>query len=195
MTGFIIADGIGRGYKAKVTKDNLLSTYTVSASLQHVISESKENAYQVIGTATLASGTVVGLFINNTTTKDLVITYCRHQIIGASGGTSFPNSSNYFSIALNRTYSSGGSVATPVNVNVGSGKSSGVTCYHGNPTLSGTSTDIDRWYTKADGDMNIFNKEGALILKPNNTLELSYTGDQTGGLLYTRLSFVFDDFM
>lgn len=189
-----LRDGTGKGYLARVAKDNRLQVYSNSASNQHVASEENHGAFQVIGTATLASGTVVALHIKNTNTEDtLVCSYIRHQIIDHAGGTALPNASNYFRVALGRTYSSGGSTATPVNVYSGSGETPGATIYQGAPTLAGTAREIDRWYTKAEADMNTFNKEGALIIPPNQTLELAYVGDQTSGTIYTRLSFYVEE--
>ena len=185
-----IKDGTGKGYLARVDSDNRLRTYAKSASIQHVVSEHEEEAYQVIGIATLSAGTVVALHIKNISNTNMVVTYLRHQVVGATGGTSFPNTSNYFTVGLTRTYSSGGSVVTPVNVFGGSGNQAEVTAYHGDPTLAGTAQEIDRWYTKSDGDMNTFNKEGALIIPPNQTMEVSYVGDRTGGTIYTRVSFI-----
>jgi hypothetical protein len=167
--------------------------YAQSASNQHVISEDNQDAFQIIGVATLASGTVTALHIKNTSNKRLVISYIRHQVIDAAGGTAFPNASNYFKLALGRTYSSGGSAKSPVNVYSGSGNDADITAYEGAPTLAGTANEIDRWYTKAEGDMNAFNKEGALIIPPNQTVELSYVGDQTSGILYTRVSFYMEE--
>jgi hypothetical protein len=190
----IIEDGTGKGYKAKVDSKNRLRGYVVASSLQHVISEEDENAYQVIGTATLASGTVTVLHItNNDPDRKLTVTYLRHQVVGASGGTAFPNTSNYFSIRLGRTYSSGGSTAIAINVSSGSGNTAQITAYQGAPTLTGTANEIDRWYTKADGDMNTFNKEGSLIIPPNKTIEISYIGDHSSGTIYARLSFVMEE--
>lgn len=188
-----IKDGTGKGYLAKVNEENLLMTYAKSASLQHFVSEHNEEAYQVIGVATLSSGTVVVLHITNNSDKNMIITYLRHQVVGATGGTTFPNANNYFSIMLGRTYSTGGVVATSVNMFAGSGNTSKVTTYQTDPTLTGTGLEIDRWYTKADGDMNTFNKEGALIIPPNKTMEISYIGDNTGGTIYARISFIMGD--
>ena len=186
-----IQDGTGSGKWAKVDGDNRLSVYAKSASIQHVVSEHEQEAYQVIGTASLSSGTVTVLHIKNISQdKNMVVTYVRHQLVGASGGTSFPNTSNYFSVSLGRTYDSGGAVATPVNVFSGSGHTAEVTAYQDSPTLAGTASEIDRWYTKSDGDMNTFNKEGALIIPPNATMEINYVGDQTSGTIYARLSFI-----
>ena len=186
-----ILDGTGKSFRGKVDSSNRLWVDSRSASLQHDVSYTDESAFQVTGVANLASGTVVPLIItNNNQDKDVVITFVRHQVIGSSGGTAFPNASNYFAIRKGTSYSSGGSVATIENINVGSSVVSGVSCYQGAPTVTGTAADIDRWYTKGDGDMNSFNKEGALIIQPGQTIDLAYIGDQTSGIVYTRLSFI-----
>jgi hypothetical protein len=189
--GIIIEDGKGSGKKAGIDNDNRLLARTFSESIQHSISHNEGQAYQVIGTTTLSNGTVVPLHItNDSSTLDLIITYCRHQIIDSSGGTSFPNINNYYSIALGRTYSSGGTTTIPINLNTTSGNAAEVTVYTDNPTLTGTESEIDRWHTKANGDMNTFNKEGSIVIGQNGTLELSYIGNQTSGTIYTRLSFL-----
>lgn len=189
-----IVDGTGSGKLAKVGTDNRLWVDANAGSIQHNNSQVLKQAYQVIGTATLGVGEKIILHLKNTSpSKDLIVTYLRHQVVGASGGTAFPNSSNYFHINLGRTYSSGGSTATPVNVNAGSGNDADVTVYQGAPTVAGTAKEIDRWYTKSDGDMNTFNKEGALILQPNATMDISYTGDHTSGLIYARISFIMEE--
>lgn len=186
-----LLDGSGKGNRAKIDVDKRLWVDSRSAALQHEISYIDEEAFQVIGTATLASGTVVPLHItNDNQDKEVVITYIRHQIVDQASGTAFPNASCYFAIRYGTDYSSGGTTATPVNMHIGSSKVAGVTCYQTNPTLSGTAVEIDRWYTKAEGDMNTFNKEGALILKPGQSLDLAYIGDHTSGIVYTRLSFI-----
>lgn len=186
-----LEDGTGKRFNNKIDSSNRLWVDSRSAALQHDISYVDENAFQVIGASNLSSGTVVPLHITNNNQKlDVVVTYIRHQIVGASGGTSFPNTSNYFSIRKGTSYSSNGSSVTPENMNVGSSNVSNVICYEGTPTLTGTAVPIDKWYIKADGDMNSFNKEGALILQPGQTLDLAYTGDHTSGIIYTRVSFI-----
>jgi hypothetical protein len=75
----------------------------------------------------------------------------------------------------------------------GSSNAAEATITTGAPALSGTSTEIDRWYTQSEADMASFNKQGALIIPPSQTMEVSYVGDQTSGTLYTRVSFVMGD--
>lgn len=190
----IINDGTGGCASVKVSPNHKLNVISESRSLQHAASEENKLAFQVLTTTNLASGTVVAMHLkNNNESKNMVFTYIRHQIIGASGGMDFPNESNYFLLAANRIYDSGGVEITPVNVFINSGITSGIIARNGNPTLIGTPLEIDRWYTKADGDMNTFNKEGALILGPGQTIEMSYVGDRTGGILYTRASFIIEE--
>ncbi len=181
------------GYTAHVDENNRLHTHSKSEEPQHVVAHESESAYQLIGTATLSSGTVPVIHLKNTdAVKDIVVTYIRHQVLGQAGGTAFPNASNYFTICLNRTYSSGGTLITPVNTTAGSGGTALATAYGSGPTLAGTSAEIDRWYTKAEGDMNSFNKGGAVIVPPNQTIEFSYVGDQSSGTIYVRVSFYFE---
>lgn len=186
-----IKDGKGRGFQVEVNSDNQIVAAAVSQSIQHFVSRFKEQAYQVIGTTNLAAATVAGLHIKNTSSnKLLTVTYIRHQIVSPAGGTTIPNTSNYFRMAFGRERQSGGAAVTPINVNNGSGVEAEVEAYQSSPTLTGTASEIDRWYTKADGDMNTFSKEGAVLVNPGRTIEFSYVGDQTSGLLYARLSFL-----
>ena len=191
----IINDGTGKqGLSAKVDSSFRLLTTTIARSLQNAISLDAQRAYQVIGTVSLASGTVIPMHIkNNSDTLNLSITYIRHQIIGATGAGTFPDVNNYFKLSLGRTRVSGGTIVTSINMNRGSNNQSQAIIYNDNPTLTGTAVEIDRWYTKANGDMNVFNKEGALTLAPGQSMELAYIGDQTTGIVYTRVSYVFEE--
>jgi len=184
-----IRDGTGKGYPARVDDTNNLRVRARAVSPQHDAAENGK-AFQIVGTATLGTGTTTVIHLKNTSPNDdLVFTYLRHQVVDASGGTAFPNASNYFSVRLNRTYASGGSTVTAANTQAGSGVVAQLTAYDTNPTLAGTALELDRWYTKANGDMNTFNKEGSVIVPPNQTIEVSYVGDRTSGTIYARLSF------
>ncbi|MCK5763374.1 MAG: hypothetical protein KAH05_04575 [Clostridiales bacterium] len=187
----IIEDGKGTGFKAKVDSKNRLLVKAYSESIQHATSHSSGQAYQLIGTADLTHGTVTPMHItNNNPSLDMIVTYIRHQVIGSSGGTDFPNVSNYFKISLGGKYLSGGDDAVPINVNTSSGQEPILSAYVNNPTVTGDTKEIDRWYTKGDGDMNSFNKEGAVILGNGGAIDLSYVGDKSSGTIYTRISFI-----
>lgn len=187
----IIEDGKGSGKKARVDNDNRLIVNSRSESIQHYTSHEEENAYQILNVIPLvANETVVAQhFKNNDPVNDMILTYIRHQVVESDTSASFPNANNYFSIAFGRTYASGGIILEPVNVFNGSGNEAAVTVYNSNPTLSGTAIEIDRWYTKNIGDMNVFNKEGSIVIGSGKTIEFRYTGTGTG-LLYTRVSFL-----
>jgi len=188
-----IESGVGNGKWARVDKKNRLQVSTESASYQHIISKEDGQSYQVSSLTTLANGTVVGLFLKNTSSsRNLIVTYIRHQIIDPAGGTALPNASCYFTLNVNGEYTSGGNVITPTNVRVGSGNEAEVESYNGNPTIV-AGTEIDRWFTKDEADMNTYNKEGSLIIMPGQTVYTAYTGDHTSGSLYTRISFMMDE--
>lgn len=198
----ILEDGMGSGKKAKVDIDNRLSVSSRSETIQHFVSHEEENAYQILTTVPIVAGEITALHMKNTSNdKDITITYIRHQMIASTGTfPSTPTNSNYFRLGFGRKYSSGGSLVTPagsngneyiiVNVNEGSGNTAEIVAYANNPTLTGTLKEIDRWYTKANGDMNTFNKEGSVIIKPGNTMEAGYVSSDVTGSLYVRISFL-----
>jgi hypothetical protein len=188
-----IESGIGNGRWAAVDKGNRLSVASESFPYQHIISKDEEQAYEVSGTATLASGTVIGLHIKNTSSsRNMVVTYIRHQIVDPAGGTALPNASCYYTINSSGSYTSGGSTVTAVNVSVGSGNVAEVEAYDSNPTIA-VGTEIDRWYTKAEADMNSYNKEGALIIQPGQSIYVAYVGDHTSGVFYNIVEFLMED--
>lgn len=189
----MIRDGTGGGFLAGVTFENRLLTTAKTESLQHLISQDYGQAYQVIGTTGLTPGRVTVLHLKNVASdKNMIVTYIRHQILSPGGGTTLPNINNYFIISGGRTYVGDGDPKIPVNVNIGSGNLAEAIVHNGNPTLEGSENEIERWYTQSPGDMNALNKEGSLIVQPNNTLEIGYVGDQTSGTIYARLSFLME---
>jgi len=186
----VIKSGTGNGKLASVDDSNRLQVRAYSEAFQHTIADEDQQAYQVIGEATLSSGTVTPLIItNNNADNRIVVTYIRTQVVGSSGGTALPDSGNYFSIDLGGSYTSGGTVATPVNTTVSSGNLPIVTAYQGDPTVVAGST-VDKWFPVSDGDKNSFNKEGSIIIRQGQSIQFNYTGDQTSGTVYVRLSFV-----
>ena len=187
----LIEDGQGTGYKAHVTNEHELVVRAVSESIQRHRSEVGD-AYQVIGDfAAVNNSTFPVLHIKNThTSKVMYITYIRLQPVSLSGGAF--SSDTFFSIGTGRTVASGGTVVTPVNMNLGSGKTANATCTDNNPTMSGTFTEFDRWYPDANHKMQTFNKEGSISLAQNDTLEITLRSNHTDGTAYARVSFVYD---
>jgi len=185
----IIESGSGNGKVAQVDGDNRLLTASFNIPFQHLIAKDYNRTFQVFGTATLASGTVTPLHIkNNSSDKIYVITYLRWQIVDQAGGSAIPNVSNYMTFGYGPTYSSNGAAVTPVNMSSGSNVVSSLVAYDSNPTLSGSSTVFDRHYPNTEADMYAYNKEGAALLLPGATFVAQYVGDQTSGIVYTRMS-------
>ena len=119
------------------------------------------------------------LHIKNTdTTRNCVISFIRFQAI--TNTASKPVVGEYFEFGFNRTVASGGTVTTPVNMNVGSGNTASVVCTGVDPTMAGTFAAIDRMYHKASGDEYTYNKHGSLILGLNDTFECRLVSAGTG---------------
>lgn len=177
-----------------ITKGGLGRVASMSQPIQLWSSLNEGNAYHVKSLETLSATTLVLLHFQNTsTTKFLAFTGIKHQLIGASGGTAFPNINNRLTMGFGRIYTSGGSQVTPINLKTASGNKAPCIIYNNNPTLSGTSSYIDDWYTKADGDMNVSPMDGSIILAPNSSFEIIYISDQTGGSIYCQASFIIMD--
>ena len=187
-----IEDGGGTGRLVKVDDEGQLKVVSESQSLQHHVSKNEGNAYQVIGDFTaINNSTHTILHLKNTdTTKQLVITYMRMQVLDQAGGTAFPAAASRFELGFGRTYSSGGTAVTPVNVNATSGNVASVTAYDNNPTMAGSFTEIDRYYPTAEGDAVTYNKEGSIILGLNDTFEIRIVSDHTSGVAYARITFL-----
>ena len=60
----IINSGTGNGQSARVDTDKRLATTSVNLPRQHFISKVRQGAYQVVGTATAASGNVTVLTLS-----------------------------------------------------------------------------------------------------------------------------------
>jgi hypothetical protein len=71
-----------------------------------------------------------------------------------------------------------------------SGNEPNLTAYTGNPTLTGTLTEFDRWYPEQATDNLVYNKQGTLILGTNDAVTFRLVTDHTAGLGWVRLSFL-----
>lgn len=196
--GLQILDGKGKGILAGVDSEGQLQTVAENHELQHHLSLHDGQVYQAIGThdATAAgAGTYTTLHIRNTsTTQWLIVTFIRLQAHMTGGAVAAQT--DFFDIGFDRTYSSGGSTVAPVNTNRTSGNTAATVVYNANPTLVGTMTLLDRWYIEhssavvSNSKMQVFNKQGSVILGQNNTLEITATTSQNA-FLYSRVTFMF----
>jgi hypothetical protein len=185
---FLIEDGTGGGYKAQVNSENQIKVQAEIHELQHHISRTHGKTYQIWGTETaVAATTQTILHINNDdTAQQFCVSYMRIQLAGESGGTALDSTTNYFQFGFGRTYGSGGTATTPVNMNRDSGNVANLTCYHESPVMAGTFTEFDRWYP--NGSMMTYNKHGSIVLGYNDTLEIRLVSDHTAGHAYARVT-------
>jgi hypothetical protein len=184
-----IDDGIGRGFSAKVNKENRLGVESVSLAAQAVRSREYGEAFQVEGTITITTSDTPVLWIrNDSQDKLLVVTYLRVMSIGAAAS----NVDGYFTIKLGSTYTSGGGAVTPVNLNRNSGRISPTVAYDGSSslTLSGGSQIDKNWEANS---MQAYNKEGSIVLGNNDAISVWHKGSTVAGSAYARISYYFID--
>lgn len=190
-----ILDGTGKGFGAKVDSSNRLKVDAISSTFEHFVSHTESNGYQIIGTASPVDGTVNIIHIKNVDSNNLTLLpmRIRTQLIDLAGGSSLPNANNYFSFTLEEMHSSGGSTATPINTTAGSTKLSSTIVHINDPTVIGAAKEIERCYPSVNGEIDIWQTDGVLIVPPGNTMNVRYVGDYTSGLLYTSILFVMDE--
>lgn len=177
------------GTLAGVTKSNQLQVVSENHPLQHHYSLKEENVYQVLAVdATVTATTDQLLHIKNTSaTHVCVLTFIRMQAVTDIADTA--EVTEYFSMHVNDTVASGGSAVTPVNMNLTSGKVSGVTATAADPAMDGVGTEIDRIYNPRSGAELVYHKEGSLILGLNDTFHISFTSGAAAGHAKARITF------
>jgi hypothetical protein len=77
-------------------------------------------------------------------------------------------------------------------MNQSSGKSAPVTSMDNNPTMTGTFTEVDRWYPETQGLENTYYKDGSIVMGVGESIEIRVTSDHTTGLAYARMSFIME---
>ncbi|KKM64707.1 hypothetical protein LCGC14_1498730, partial [marine sediment metagenome] len=150
--------------------------------------------YQIIGDVVPASGTNVVLYLENEhNTSNFTITHIRIQALDLSGGKILPSTETYFQFGFGPTYTSGGTDIknNAVNVNRSSANTANITAYDNDPTLTGTFSEIDRWYVTNDESMTTFNKHGSIIIPKNKAFICRFITDNSAGLAYCRSTFMF----
>jgi len=183
----ILESGIGNGKFAAVDDDNRLLTGAFNIPFTHLIAKDYNKVFSVEGNATPISGANNVLQVkNNSTSNVVVVTRILVQAVTVSGGTALPNSSNYFQILTGTAYSSGGIAAPVVNSTSGSAVTSDVVAYDNNPVISGSGNSLGRFYPVNAAPFEL-RTEGSILILPQQSLTIGYTGDHTSGFLYTAL--------
>ena len=180
------------GLIAAVTPDYQLKTQAESLELQHFISREKGQTFQVIGrTDTLTAATIPILHVtNNDPDRLMVISYIRAGVVDSNA--TLPGVGDYIQLGVGTT-GSGGTAVTPVNTNRSSGKTASITALHSTPTSSGTFSEIDTFYPKADGEQQVWNKAGSVILGLGDTFEARIVSTATTGIAWARFTFMMLD--
>lgn len=184
----IIQDGQGKGFEAGVNDEHQLLTRAVSESGQHHVSSSKQGAYQVSANLLIAAAKKNLLLITNNSAESLVITYIRLMSIGAAAA----NVGAFFTLEGGGNYTSGGDVATVVNMNIGQSKVAVGSFLDG-----GTAIVVDSDFVEFDrnyeaNSMQSYNEDGSVILERGASLLITHTGSTAAGTAYCRVSFYFE---
>lgn len=177
---------------AGVTSEHQLQVEAETHELQHHVSRTTGQAYQVQGeTDTLTAADIPILhIINDDPDRSLVVSFIRSGI--ADANATLPDIGNYIKLGFGTTMT-GGTAVTPVNMNRKSGADALVTATASTPTRVGTFVEFDRWYPSADGDRESYNKQGSLILGLNDTLEIAHVSTSTAGIAWARVTFMMMD--
>lgn len=181
------------GTIAGVTDEHQLEVQAEIHELQHHVSRATGQSYQITGqTDTLTSATTTVLHItNNDPDRKMVVSFMRMGVYGSNA--TLPALTEFFQMGYDTT-ASGGTAATPVNMNRTSGSDALVTALAVSPTAAGTFAEIDMWPPNSDGDRNSFNKQGSAILGLNDSIEIRYTGTSTTGKAWARITFMMMSF-
>lgn len=179
------------GKLVEVTDDLQLKTQAELHELEHYIAIHHGQAYhaQYIDTGITAKDQAILHIKNTDPERRLVITRANAQAITT---TTFPNAGDICYMTLNETYTSGGTLVTPVNTYQATGKSAQATVYGNDPTLGGTATTLVSQAPSSNGLTMSMELHGALVLGLNDTCTIRYLSTTTG---WARawISFVMDD--
>lgn len=186
----LIEDGRGTGYTAGVNTENRLRTIAITESIAQHANNDEGDAYTLFSpilsdnqnpSADQLSPCI--FYIKNTSESNLIITDVRM----------WAEENEYIDIYINQTGTPvGGNAATPVNMNLNSGKqAAGI--FLGAARITGMSggTLFDRLRVPADNADHPFMWASAIIIPKNNVLTV-YAGN-SGILTETSISFYYHD--
>ena len=136
-------------------------------------------SYVVNGLSELKDGLTTVLHMKNVSNRKLVmVTDIRYQVSSIDGTRIYPNAEHFFVVGLNRSYESGGEIATPINLDRTSRNVATVACYTDSPEVTGEALEVSRIYTDVFGKPERLDE--AIILGEMDTIELAYHGRVTG---------------
>ena len=183
----IIESGLGNGRLAGVDNDNRVLTASFNIPFAHLIAKDYSKSFSVVGTSSPVNGTSVPLHIKNDNATDVVvITRVSLQVLTDA---TLPSTGEYFTLEVDSEYTSGGSVAIPVNASAGASILSSVSATQGNPTVSSGGV-VESFYPSASSSGTVIEIEGSALLLPGRGACVRYTGTGTTGVVKAAVGFV-----
>lgn len=179
----VIKDGSGQGFLAKVNDENRLNTHTVSIQEAAHVSIRNEKTFSIFGETTIVAGTekTILILINNSSNL-IAIDSVLASIQGETGKPVI------FRIYIGKkTYTSGGTSKTPLNLNVTSAVTIDVTTVENNPTLGGTDSEAFKIFLESTGAFAT-DFGGSIVLGRQGSTRITVTGDVAASGTKTGLS-------
>lgn len=168
----VIKDGTGTGVLTKVDEENNFHTISVSVPEAAHVSIRDKKTFSILGRTTIAAGIekTVLVIINNSTNL-LGIDNILVSLQGESGKITI-----FRTYVGTRTYTTGGSSKTPVNLNVTSTGSIDVTAVENNPTLGGSDSEAFSAFFESTGSFaTAF--DGRIVLGISGSIRVTVEGD------------------
>lgn len=165
-----IEDGTGSGKSAKVDNENRLKTFSISRH-EHEENALHEAQFFLWSFSTVCAGAADFFYLQNDNDLKLLVI----SEIELTASTDGP----VVTVKTGSTYTSGGTVITPFNMNLTSGKSATATAYQAAAlTLSGGTS---RWdtYVKQYYSTEVMDEPMMMVLGKSNTFHLSVNSATT----------------
>ena len=183
----IIESGLGNGKLAGVDNDNRVLTASFNIPFAHLLAKDYNKSFSVVGTCDPANGEVIPLhLVNNNATDVVVVTRVSIQVLT---NATLPSTGEYFTLEVDSDYTSGGSLALPVNASAGASTLSNVGATQGNPTVSSGGL-VEAFYPSASSGGTTIEIDGSVLLLPGRGACVRYTGTGTTGVVKASVGFV-----
>ena len=169
----IIEDGTGKGYKAKVNKNNELEVKAISEHDISHVSHFFGEAYMVQAIDAGPGGGEYTLYFKNTDSRDFIVDNLYSYVT---------DTDVVWKLVVATGTAAGASVITSVNLNLGSGNAADALCRGGAGGVTGLtpSTVIFTIYGGAVFNSMVIPIEGALVIPKNYAVAFEYDAG-TGG--------------
>lgn len=183
----ILESGLGNGKLAGIDNDNRVLTASFNIPFAHLLAKDYNKSFSVIGTCTPANGEVIPLHLENQNATDVVV-ITRVSIQVLTDGT-LPSTGEFFTLEVDSDYTSGGTVAIPVNASAGASTISNVRATQDNPTVSSGGV-VEAFYPSASSAGTVIEIEGSALILPGRGACVRYTGTGTAGVVKAAVGFV-----